>query len=282
VTSTASSGRVLYLYGVVAGGERLPASELARLEAIAFSDLAAIVEEVPARDFAADLLERKLQDIDWIAPMARKHEDVLETILEHTAVIPAPICTLFSGGEAVRDSLAANRERFRALLSSLEGRREWGLKIYCRTGRGGSFPDLLAAGDPELRALDDALAAASPGQAYVLRKQRARRLDRLTSDRIDQVVDEALHAVERVAADTRLRRLPSPPALDPARTMVLNAAFLVDVAAAGELEAIGARLASRLAPEGFAFELTGPWPPYSFCDDEAAASFAGNEREEAE
>lgn len=258
--------RVLYLYGVVAGDQRLPCSELARLEPVASSGLTAIVEQVAKRDFSAEVLEHRLQDLGWVAPLARKHQHVLEDVMACGAVIPAPLCTLFSSSDAVRDSLAANEERFAALLASLAGRREWGVKIYCDHR---ALPGALGPADPALQAIDRALAAASPGQAYVLRKRRDRRVDDLAAQHIDHVIDDVLQAIDSLAVDARLRSLPPQPGLDAGETVILNAAFLVDVAAAEELHAISARLASRLDPEGFALELSGPWPPYSFCDEEA-------------
>jgi hypothetical protein len=253
--------RVLNLYGIVDSQQRLPVSDLARLQLFASADLAAVVEEVPEREFAAEVLEHRLQDLDWVAQVARKHEHLVEAVMECGTVIPAPLCTLFSNGDAVRDLLVANRERYRSLLARLQGRREWGLKVHCRAE---VLPDLLAPSDPTLQALEHALCTASPGRAYVLRKQRDRRMDALVSQRIDDVVDEVLHELDAVAVDRRLR--PSRQPSDGA-AMILNAAFLVDIGAAADLHAIASRLASRFGDQEFALELTGPWPAYSFCDD---------------
>ena len=273
MTMTAVGGQVLYLYGVVASGQRLPRSKRARLEVVAFSAVAAIVEQVPARDFGTEMLERRLQDIVWVAPLARKHAGVLEDVMQGGAVIPVPLCTLFSSSDALKNSLEANEQRFRALLNWLEGRQEWGLKITCDTQ---VLLGAIRAADPDLRALDRPLPAGSAGQAYIVRKQSHRRLDQLASKRIDEVVDEVLDALDSVTVDTWLRPLPRQTAFESAETMVLNAAFLTDIAASGELHTASAQLASRFSLEGFAFRLTGPWPPYSFCDDAGAAARLGS------
>jgi hypothetical protein len=273
MTVKAVGGQVLYLYGVVASGQGLPRSGRARLEAVAFSAVAAIVEQVPARDFGTEALERRLQDIVWVAPLARKHAGVLEDVMQYGAVIPVPLCTLFSSSDALKNSLVANEQRFRALLSSLEGRQEWGLRISCDTQ---VLLGAIRSADPDLRALERPLPAGSPGQAYILRKQRHRRLGQLASKRIDEVVDEVLDALDSVTVDTSLRPLPRHGAFESAETMVLNAAFLVDVAASGDLHTRSAQLASRFNLEGFAFRLTGPWPPYSFCGGAGAASRVGS------
>jgi Gas vesicle synthesis protein GvpL/GvpF len=146
--------------------------------------------------------------------------------------------------------------------------------VHCRAD---ALPGLLAPSDPTLQALEHALSTASPGRAYVLRKQRDRRMDELVSQRIDDVVDEVLHALDAVAVDRRLR--PSRQPASDGATMILNAAFLVDIAAAAEFHAIATRLASRFGHEEFVLELTGPWPAYSFCDD-AGVRGDGRMREE--
>ena len=66
--ATAGAERVLYLYGVAPRGQRLPATEGLVIEAVPFSDLAAVVEPVPAAEFSSEVLEEKLQRVEWIAP----------------------------------------------------------------------------------------------------------------------------------------------------------------------------------------------------------------------
>jgi hypothetical protein len=46
--------------------------------------------------------------------------------------------------------------------------------------------------------------------------------------------------------------------------MVLNAAYLVEAGAAGELHDVAAELQERHAESGARIELSGPWPPYNF------------------
>ena len=51
--------------------------------------------------------------------------------MEHGPVVPARLCTLFSGPDALRDFLAANADGLRETLDRLRGHREWSLKVYC-------------------------------------------------------------------------------------------------------------------------------------------------------
>jgi hypothetical protein len=255
--------QVLYLYGVVRGGQRIPAAGATALKAVPFSSLVAVVERVPASELEPEALEQKLQCLEWVAPLARRHAAVLEEVMRHGPVVPARICTLFSSADALAGALAENARRFEDALRRLDGRQEWGLKLFCDEER---LRAAIGSSDPRARALDAAARAASEGQAYVLRKQRDGHVAAVAADRIEEVTGEVLDALA-ADADARLRAPLAAAATGRREAMVLNAALLVDQASVAALHAAADELASRLRDEGFALELTGPWPPYSFCDD---------------
>lgn len=256
-------GQVLYLYGVVPGGQRLDMSDVATVEAVHFSTLVALVELVSWSEFSSQMLEQKLQSVDWVAPLARKHSAVLEEAMQYGPVIPAPLCALFSSARAVTGLLARNEQRFQEKLSWLAGRQEWGLKVFCNEDR---LRSTISSSQPELQALEAAAAGGSPGQAYVLRKKRAGRLSEVVSSRIDEVVEEALDVFSSLAVGIRLRPLLSEASSGRREPMVLNAALLVEIEACPRLRAAVGELGPPLGAEGFALHMTGPWPPYSFCD----------------
>lgn len=257
--------RVLYLYGVVPCGQPLPASEGVPLEVVPYSRLAAVVESVSAMEFAPEILAQKLQCVDWVAPLARRHTTVLEQVLQHGPVVPARLCTLFSSADALTNLLAQHEQQFQDRLSWLEGRQEWGLKIFCHEDR---LRSAISLNDSDVQVLEAAAAAASPGQAYVIRKQRDGYIAEIVTTRIEEVVDEVLDAFADVVVEMRLGSPRSEAATGRRETMVVNAALLVDIASCSALHTAAGELAALLSPEGFDLELTGPWPSFSFCDDD--------------
>jgi hypothetical protein len=129
----------------------------------------------------------------------------------------------------------------------LDGREEWGLKMYA------AAPALDAAPAAE---------GESTGAAYLRRRQaehsqRAAVMDRAGRDA------ELVFAVLANHAVRAHRHRPQDPRLsgDP-RPMVLNAAFLVDRSRVEDFRGMVADLAGQRVPESIV--LTGPWPPYSF------------------
>jgi len=276
--SDASGDRILYLYGVVANDRPVRPAGGAALEVVSCSSLIAIVEAVSRDEFSPEALDDRLACIDWVVPLARKHTAVLEEIMRDGPVIPARLCTLFSHASAVADALAHSAQRFHDALRLIRGRQEWSCKVFFDEAR---LRAVAGTDDPGLQALDTAALVASPGQAYVLRKQRDVRLAEVVTARVDAVIDEIVDAVtgevglalDPERACVRFRELLAETATGRPEPMALNAALLVDVERAEALRASVGALRARLAAEGFALELTGPWPPYSFCGGELDLRF---------
>lgn len=268
MNSHTDNPRVLYLYGVVPFDQPLPQSAGTSLEPISCSGVVALVEPVSAREFSPELLEKKLQKLEWVSELARKHTAVLEEAMQHGPVVPAPLCTLFSSEHALRESLERGEQGFLSKLERLKGRQEWGCKIFCDTAK---LKGQVSKDDAQLVALEAAAAAASPGQAFVLRKKRDAHLAQLVAERIDAVTDELLDSLAGLSVDTRLRALLSEATTGRKEAMVLNVALLVAAPRQAELNLLVADLAARFGGEGFLIDLTGPWPPYSFSDDEDGA-----------
>jgi hypothetical protein len=91
----------------------------------------------------------------------------------------------------------------------------------------------------------------------------------------DAAVELADHARETVArlydrldARSKLARRRTASELPAeAGPVLLDAAFLVPRPRAKLFQALVTREARRLAPVGYAVNLTGPWPPYTFVKD---------------
>jgi hypothetical protein len=268
---TAPAGdRVFYLYGVIPKGQSYPSEEGVPLQAVVHAELVALVEPVCAREFSSAALDERLGDIEWVSLLARRHETVLEGAMRHGVVAPARLCTLFTSTLALRQSLAANEQRFLEAFARMRGREEWGVKAFRIESRCAGSQVFARAGlvDATVRSLNAALATATPGHAFVLRKQRDARLAEIAAERICDVANQAGAALERAAVDLRLLRLLPPDRSSTGKVgeiMVLNLAALVDETAREAFHSVVARLAKGFREEGFRFELSGPWPPYNFC-----------------
>ncbi|MFG3281945.1 GvpL/GvpF family gas vesicle protein [Streptomyces sp. NPDC048111] len=222
--------------------------------------LCAAVSRVPAKDFNAIPLRAHLEDLDWLAATARVHESVIAALAEVTCPVPLRLATVCRDEAGVRRILDSGRARFAAAIERLDGRIEWGVKVYAEP---------TAPPSPEPAAPSAGSASAS-GRDY-LRRKLGQRQSRDDSWRRAGTLSRALHAelCERAEAG-RLHQPQSARLSGTSGENVLNAAYLVPRA---QSDAFVAAVRERSQQgDGVRVELTGPWAPYSFAggpDDES-------------
>jgi CheY-like chemotaxis protein len=263
--------RLFYLYGVVPEGQGLPSVDAVPLEAVTVGSLAAIVEQVPAAEFAPEVLEERMRSVEAMGPLARRHHTVLAAAMRGGPIVPARLFTLFSSLEAVQECLAAGATRFLATLARVTGCEEWGLRVLCDQE---ALAATIVASCPEnTSAVPEGL---SPGQVYLAEKRRKARAAQKAEERLDEILEEILDVLEACSTETRER---------PARSgdaPALSLALLVDENGSEAFRAAIDELAERHGAEGIAFEMSGPWPPYSFMDGDEEAGAATEPAKAAE
>ncbi len=260
---------VVYLYGIIPAGQALPAREGFAPGDLALEGVVAIADLLPAVEFTGPALEARLQDMEWVTAQARRHTTVLEGAMEHGPVVPARLCTLFSGPDALRDFLGASAGGLRDTLDRLRGRREWSLKIYCDEVR---LREACAAEDSSPG--QGAQAGAGTGAGWMLKKRREARLAETVTGRSEQAACAVFDEMATLVAGIRVRPVLTEAASGVADPMILNAALLVSVGGELAMHAAIEEWAAKLEGDGFRLALSGPWPPFTFCepgrpDDEA-------------
>ncbi|MBH5338182.1 GvpL/GvpF family gas vesicle protein [Streptomyces pactum] len=265
-----------YVYAVTRDGRPAPAlpGDLhgvagGPVDTVRHAGLTALTGPVPAAEFAEAPLRARLEDLDWLADVARAHHRVVDAATRTAGcVIPLRLATVCHDEPGVRNLLEAGRDRFTEALDRLDGHLEWGVKVYAAA----TPPPAAAvpAGGPGAAGGTD---GAGSGRAYLRRRSAERRARderwQLARDGARQVYEE----LTPLAADTRLHAPQNTRLSGVAEPNVLNAAFLVPGAAGESFAARVRDLGGRLP--AVRLELTGPWAPYSFLspdDDPPAAA----------
>jgi hypothetical protein len=253
----------VYVYGVVPSGTSpdvfanvagiAPPSEVAMVDT---DGAAAIVSRVPLADFGTDALEANLKKPDWLEQKVHAHNAVLAAALEATTVLPFRFGTIYNDEQHVR-AMLAERAELADTLTRLRGTVEYGVKVLLDS-------DVLRARRSQAQPSDP---SGGSGTEYLRRKQLEKQLDEEARTFASSCAEES-HA--RLAAASQEAR--ANPAQHPAVAggqMLLNGAYLV---AAGQEQAFRTALEdlrNRFGDDGVTYELTGPWPPYNFVDEEA-------------
>ncbi|WP_418960858.1 GvpL/GvpF family gas vesicle protein [Streptomyces tritici] len=261
---------LLYVYAVVraAPAPPLPADHPGTalgegLTVVEHEGLTAVAEPVDAGDFGEEPLRTRLEDLDWLARVARAHHGVVGAVARRTTTVPLRLATVCRGEEGVRRLLRNGRDPITAALDRVHGAAEWGVKVYVETepaaGKGATAPD--AGGTPEASGTDGA-----SGRAFLRRRMQERRA---RQDREGEASRTARHLHDRLASRASAAVLHPPQQARLSRAPgrnVLNAAYLVpDRERETFLEAVPA--ADDL-PQGLRVDVTGPWAPYSFAQAE--------------
>ncbi|MFC9647087.1 GvpL/GvpF family gas vesicle protein [Streptomyces sp. NPDC056937] len=225
---------------------------------LSLGTLTAVVQHVEAGHFSEDAWRERLSDRQELERCARAHHHVVSAVAARGPAVPLPLATLYRSDERARQILRQDAERFHTALRRIEGRVEWGVKVYAP-------PTLPPAPAPTPAAAPTGAGRGHPssgdGRAYLDRKRGIQK-------RREQHHDEALRAAETVdtamrtvAAASRHLRTHAPEPLEPGRTQVLNAAYLVDEKRSDD---VARTIMGLRRSTGTDIEMSGPWVPYSF------------------
>jgi len=249
----AANTPAMYVYGVVdaSAAESLPESLLgATLRAVREGSLAAVVGEVALADYGEERLREHLADMAWVERTARHHEEALEAIAARATVIPMRMCTVYEHEQSLRELLSREARAMRDALAYLEGKSEWGVKLFC---------------DPAV--LAGAATAQEPtgsGAEYMQRRLHEREERLSASRRVEEAAARVHGSLCAVASDAMLAPLQRPEASGRTQDMVLNGVYLLAHTSEAEFHAQVRALSDEIAELGLELVLTGPWPAYNF------------------
>jgi hypothetical protein len=261
----------VYVYGVAPADIEAPEGVAGvdptyPVELVRDGGLAAIASRVDLADFGGEALAERALELDWVAPRALAHEEVLDQALRAgRSLLPFRFGTIYFDTAQVTALL---HERSRELSDALErvrDRVELGVRAALDRGRAEAA---VLEFDPELARLAAEIETSPSGAAYMRRKQ----LERLVEAAVDRtaaaLADDVHEQLAAVAEDARSN---PPRDRDDGLVPILNGAYLVERGRRGDFEAEVERLAAGHVGEGLVLEPTGPWPPYNFVPEDPAS-----------
>lgn len=228
-------------------------------------EISVVLSLVAPEDFCDAAGEENMRNLDWLGPRACRHQAVIEQVMRSGPVLPARFGTLFSSLEQLEKFLSANAPAIVRFLDRTDGRDEWAVKGFlCQADA--EAPMLarlrLREGEPE---------SMSPGAAYLWEQRLKIKARGALADWLTEVSDELLRNLGALAPESRQRPNLPRDTTEARGEMILNWAFLVSPPALTNFRAQIERANVGQNADGLAFELSGPWPPYSFVPTLASA-----------
>ncbi|MEU9256456.1 GvpL/GvpF family gas vesicle protein, partial [Streptomyces sp. NPDC048270] len=102
------------------------------LELVEHQGLTAVAEPVDAADFDEQPLRAHLEDLDWLARIARAHHEVVARVGRRTTTVPLRLATICRGRPGVRRMLAEAHGPLSEALERVTDAEEWGVKLYAQ------------------------------------------------------------------------------------------------------------------------------------------------------
>jgi hypothetical protein len=256
---------VLYLYGFV-----LPSIDLSGLTGvldkrpdvflIQMGGVACAASLVPAGEYKGPpASDGAAEQLEWVAPRAWHHHEVLQHVHTAGTVVPFKFGTLCPSVQDVHTMLRRLRGRILDLLAYFRGKDEWTLNV-CADNEALAA---LHATEPELLALELEAAGLPDGRRYFARKKCERAAAAFVEKTVDMLKTKVLSELSTLQIEILEARKAVMAPRATARHIV-TAALLVDRALFGELKMRLADLEAEYVECGLTLELVGPWPPYSF------------------
>jgi hypothetical protein len=209
-----------------------------------------IVSDAPLDQFGEAPLAAKLSDLDWVSRAAVAHEAVTQSFMSADAVVPMKLFTLFTSDERALEQVRSGWKRVEGVIRRLSRQEEWGVRLV--------FDETRA---PQ----EDKGPAAASGRGYLLAKRQHHAATAKHSAAMRKIAADVLKTLRPLAREVQQRAVTTP--AESRSRLLLDAAFLVPRAKAARFGKSVERYAKKVAPMGYALQLSGPWPPYSFVEN---------------
>lgn len=250
-----------YVYGIVPAAEANAVDGAAiagldggRVRTIVEGPFAAATSEVSAEEYGSASLNDRVADLEWLTPRAATHQAVNMRLLDVAGtVLPLAFGALYHDDARVRGMLREDLSSRSARMRELAGRAEWVVTVSREVSA-------VAAADEDVRALEEEIAKATPGKAFLLERRRAS-VASAAGERAD--ADAARRALALLTPVSE-RTYREPVARGGTDVVVLRVSLLAARDRSDAVDGAIAAVREDLAGAGYHVRATGPWPAYRF------------------
>jgi len=189
------------------------------------------------------------------------HENVVDTLMHDTPVVPFKFGTVLKDEEAALKMLQDDEAKFKALLAKFTDKAEWGLKIFSDQQ---AFIHHSAQAEPDFKNCEPQQTQLSRGTAYLLSRKMDAELKANSATRLAEVAESIFHTLGLDASEAKLNQTLPQKLTGHKQEMILNAVYLLGKEHVASFCQRGKELMEQYAPMGLDLVVSGPWPPYSF------------------
>jgi hypothetical protein len=217
----------------------------ADLFAVSVNEISAVVSETERADMSTD----KANAIAFAG--------VIENLVQQFTLLPMRFGSIMDSTEIISNMLEKNYSGFQKNLQKVENKSEFGLKIFCDTGKLKAELNLKSEETSETSQKPVTENKNSVFKEYINQKLKAHRLEETLMGYIDSVIAEFNGFLIELNAEKKIKKMTT-------ATTIIDAVFLIEKDKKAELVRAVEDMQGKYSELNFI--LTGPWPPYSFVD----------------
>ncbi|MGM7701467.1 GvpL/GvpF family gas vesicle protein [Pseudalkalibacillus sp. Hm43] len=258
-----------YLYGFIPTSKRhqnhLPSLQgfdgETELYMIEDRQITAILCALDPDDYSEEIIKSKIdQDMEWLKSKAFHHHETLISLYKvYPDIIPSSFCTIYESEQNVKKTIRENEDKLMDIFDSLDGNQEWNLKIYLDEKKWKGQGDSPAV--EEMRRNLDSL---SPGKRFFEKKKLDQLIEQEMEKEKNTLCEDVHDRLKKYSQKAEVKRNWNKDVTGMNERMAWNSVFLLpDQTVDSYLEEIKS-LQKDLNPQGWKFEVSGPWPAYHF------------------
>ena len=223
-------------------------------------DIIAVMSEVSVDEFVGPESESNLQDISWIAPRAAFHEKIIELCSQGIPVLPARFGAIYSTLDVLDEFILKNYPEITSFFEKVAAKQEWAIKGFLNKNKlVKKLSNVALDRDSELSENLD------PGAKYFYKKKIEAKTKLEINSQINEMLQTIVEKTGSKAADFYQRKVQSKEATGREEEMVANWAYLVPDRSLDEFLSNFKQCKLDYKNQGIELEVSGPWPPFSFC-----------------
>lgn len=235
--------------------------QLNKLYYIEHKEMYGIVSDLDLDKYGEEAMESRSEDIEWLTENAKKFMDIMLAVHEKTSIIPMKFMTIFNVEHRVKNIIEENYNIFISDFERMKGRQEYSVKIYCDDK---VFKKNFIG--EEIQKFEKSLVGKPKGAAFFLKKKFDSELDNKVQNKICKIANSIAENIQEIVVDMKSNKLLAKEITNKEIPMILNCAFIIDINEVEKISICIEKIKNEYKKNGFSIEVSGPWPPYNFCE----------------
>ncbi|MEN6454461.1 MAG: GvpL/GvpF family gas vesicle protein [Prolixibacteraceae bacterium] len=219
------------------------------------------IKFVSPDEFSEDNLKKKFADLEWIEVNARNHIRIISGIMKNYTVIPFKFGTIFKTTESLKKFIQEYSVSLAENFNAIQDKEEWSVKIYCdKKVLNRQMPELCE----DISALERQILESSPGKAFLLNRRKNELIEQNVGRLMKINGQKCYDEYRNISLISHINNILPHEVTERQDDMILNAVFLIDKKKTADFVHLANLQEGKYRSVGFSFEVTGPWPPFSF------------------